>query len=90
MTKLTETIKGFNQGYDLRRLKPDLAKQIYDGFAALPQKSEYQQCYLKGFEEAEKEREKTKRKHLNYRIGKNTPTRDKDRLKSKDQRDIDR
>ena len=79
--------KGFNQGYDLKRLHPELAEKLYRGFTALSSKNEYQSAFLNGYEQAEIEQAKTHIKRRHFQVSKH----DLDKIdKSKDKDKGDR
>ena len=70
---------GFNHGYSLMKLKPELAESLGDGFSS--KSDPYALGFLKGIEELEKEKSKLKT-HKNYQVGlksKNNISRSKDK-----------
>jgi len=66
MTELDLIKRGFNQGYDLKRLRPELAAQVYQGFKAEKGKNAYQQAFMSGFKTYQLE--KIKDRVRNYKV----------------------
>jgi|GEM_PF-5619178 len=70
MDEIKVTKKGFNQGYLLQHLNPELAATIRKGF--VDDKTPYSHAFIKGIEE--KLSEKTISKHKNFDIQRFSPT----------------
>lgn len=81
--ELNNIKRGFNQGYDLKRLHPELAQKLYNQFSNLSSKNEYQGAFLKGFDQAELEVPKAKSRTRHFSLSKTVNAKD-DRSRDKD------
>ena len=87
--ELNDIKRGFNHGYTLAQLKPELAKKLAEGFA--DKTHPYAEAFNSGIQELEKEMqlEKTRSKPINIlKYKKHNPSISKD--KNKDMEDHDK
>ena len=89
MKELNDIKTGFNHGYDLKRFAPELAQELYDGFKVLKEKNDYQNAFLKGCDQADKEPSKRREKTRIFSLGKFEQSLGKEHSKPKDRDDRD-